>query len=162
MVPTYYSSLENWLERFSNTLDRWEHTLGQLEVAYATSNLESIVQWCQVGETIHREIEACQQERNAILAGAASVGHVSEQLQELSRFSSEHWPANWTREFQKLTLQLQRVQKQSMSLWVSAYQSQTMVAELLNLLSTGNSANATYAATESETMGGGQLINEAA
>ena len=61
-----------------------------------------------------------------------------------------------------LELQLDRIQQLSMSMWVTAFQSKSFVADMLMILATGKSESATYSPSESHSHEGGFLVNEAA
>jgi hypothetical protein len=49
-----------------------------------------------------------------------------------------------------------------MSMWVTAFQSKSFVADMLMILATGKSESATYSPSESHSHEGGFLVNEAA
>jgi hypothetical protein len=162
MVPVLIHNIGHWLDTFTDVLRRWETTLHSVQDAYLTGDYERITQLCPEGESIHAEIAACKSERQQLLAEAKQLGYSVDSLKELARHLDSQWPAIWTHRITQLELQLNRIQQLSMSLWISAFQSKSFVSELLLILATGKSDVATYAPSESHSLEGGFLINEAA
>jgi hypothetical protein len=58
--------------------------------------------------------------------------------------------------------QLVRIEQLSVSLWITAFQARDFVSELIRILSTGRSQEATYSSSEIQSQEGGYLVNEAA
>ncbi|MEQ1824829.1 MAG: hypothetical protein ABL921_02755 [Pirellula sp.] len=162
MVPVLINCTGRWLDRFSDVLGRWESTLNDVQVSYLLGDFSRINELCPIGENIHDEIKACKDERQRLLDDAAALGYTSKSLRELAQQLDTQWPSLWTHRLASLELQLSRIQQLSMSLWVSAFQSKSFVSELLLILSTGKADSATYAPSESHSLEGGFLINEAA
>jgi hypothetical protein len=162
MVPTLLHKIGQWLDRFSDALATWESKLLDVEKAYLRSDLDAIAAHCTEGEAIHREIDDCKRERQELLDSAAAMGLNARNLKDLAVLMDTQWPALWTHRITQLELQLNRIQRLTMSLWMSAYQSKSLVSEMLLVLATGRAQNATYAPGESRSMEGGFLMNEAA
>ncbi len=162
MIPNFLDQIGRWLDRFGNVLNRWEGTLVLIERAYLQTNIPELTQLAQVGESIHLEISACKEERDEFLRQAARMGIQAKTIKELADHFPGQWPAIWTNRIAQLELQLNRVQRLSMTLWISAFQSQSIVSEMLLVLATGRSESATYSPAETQSNNGGVLINEAA
>jgi hypothetical protein len=162
MVPTLLHQIGLWLDRFSDALHRWESKLQDVEKAYLLSDLESMTIACTEAESIHQEIADCKRERQELLDQAAAMGLQARHLKELSQLMDAQWPAIWTHRISQLELQLNRIQRLSITLWMSAYQSKSLVSEMLLVLATGRADTATYAPGEARSMEGGFLMNEAA
>jgi hypothetical protein len=162
MVPILINDIGQWLDQFSEVLDRWESILNDVQTSYMIGNINRISELCPMGEAIHVEIQQCKEAREGLLQGAAKLGYRVHSLRDLSVQLDSQWPAIWTHRLGKLENQLSRIQQLSMGLWISAFQSKSYVSELLLILSTGKSESATYAPNESHSLEGGFLINEAA
>jgi hypothetical protein len=162
MVPSLLHQVGQWLDRFSEALNRWESLLQQVEAAYLQSDCEAILELSKQGDSVHSEIDACKRDRLELLEQAHQAGVSVRQLKDLAVQLDGHWPALWTHRIAQLELQLNRIQRLSMSLWVGAFQSKSTVAEMLLILATGKSDTATYSPSESHSFEGGQLVNEAA
>ena len=162
MVPKLINDTSHWLDRFSEVLDRWESILDQVQADFIVGDYSNIARLCNIGETIHAEIQACKEEREQLLFQAKEYGYFAHSLKELSVQLDSQWPALWTHRLANMELQLSRIQQLSMSLWVTAFQSKSFVTELLLILATGSSERATYAANEPHSHEGGFLIDEAA
>jgi hypothetical protein len=162
MVPTLVHQIGLWLDRFEEALSQWELTLQSVERGYLRMDSDSIASHCAQGEAIHAELASCKQARLELLDAARQMGMNASHLQELAIHLDGQWPAIWTHRIGKLELQLNRVQRLSMSLWISAFQSRSIVSDMLLILATGRSECATYSPTESRSIEGGFLVNEAA
>jgi hypothetical protein len=162
MVPTLVHQIGLWLDRFEAVLSQWEFTLQRIEQAYLCMDSDSIASHCGKGEAIHAELASCKQARLEMLATARQMGMRASHFQELAVNLDDQWPALWTHRIGKLELQLDRVQRLSTSLWVGAFQSKSIVSDMLLILATGRSESATYSPTESRSIEGGFLVNEAA
>jgi hypothetical protein len=162
MVPVLIHKIGQWLDAFSDVLNRWESTLHTVQESYLLGDYVQITNLCPDGEQIHSEIDNCKKDRQSVLEEANQLGYRAESLRELARQLDAQWPAIWTHRITNLELQLNRIQQLSMSLWISAFQSKSFVSELLLILATGKSDCATYAPCESHSLEGGFLINEAA
>ena len=162
MIPILISDTGRWLDRFSEVLDRWESTLELVQESYLLGDYTQIASLSEVGENIHAEIQSCKDEREQLLVGAKSLGYFAHSLKELSVQLDSQWPALWSHRVANLEHQLNRIQQLSMSLWVTAFQSNSFVSELLLILATGKMERATYSPNESHSHEGGFLINEAA
>lgn len=134
-----------------------------VEHAYTASAIEQINELCSSGELVHQEIAECKQEREVILSLANASGLEVTSMKELAKAEPENWeemdPAQI---FDRLEFQMQRIQRLSVALSISAHQSQSAVSELLQLIATGKSENATYSTMERDADYGGQIIDEAA
>ncbi|MFN7738372.1 MAG: hypothetical protein ACK52S_10215 [Pirellula sp.] len=162
MVPVIVHDIGNWLDQFASTLDRWEKLLCELRASYLRGDQQNILLLCVSGEEVQRDIARDKQTRQQLLEQARELGYNAANFRELSRQLDSQWPALWTHRIQSLENQLNRIQQLSMSLWVSAFQSREFVSEMIRILATGRSANATYSPTESSSHEGGFMVNEAA
>jgi hypothetical protein len=162
MVPVLINDAGQWLDRFSEALDRWESILAAIQKTYLLGEHAQILTLCNEGESIHQEIEECKMQRERLLESARSLGYSPRSLRELSIQLDSKWPALWTHRIMNLELQLDRIQQMSMSMWVTAFQSKSFVTEMLLILATGKSDSATYSPCESHSLEGGFLVNEAA
>ena len=162
MVPTLIHDAGQWLDRFTDALDRWEAILSGIQKTYLLGEHSQIFSLCFEGESIHKEIEACKTQREQLLDDARSMGYSPRSLRELAVQLDSQWPALWTHRISNLELQLDRIQQMSMSMWVTAFQSKSYVAEMLLILATGKPDSATYSPGESHSHEGGFLVNEAA
>jgi len=162
MVPVLISDIGIWLDRFAELLDRWESILAEVQKATFSGNHIHLQSLCETSESIHSGIQSCKQDRERLLENANDFGYFSRSLRELSVELEPLWPALWTYRISNLELQLDRIQQLSMSMWVTAFQSKSYVAELLLILSTGKSVAATYSPDENQSLEGGFLVNEAA
>jgi hypothetical protein len=155
-------AIGQWLNQFSDLLDRWEATLGAIHQAYALADLETIQQQSQVGLEIQTQIESHKRLRETLLDEFNQQGITGRSFRALSLRLGTRWPVQWTQRMTALELQLNRVHQSSLSLWVEAMHSQWLVTDMLLLLSTGRAGHATYSPTEEHSLEGGHLINEAA
>jgi len=162
MVPVLIHDAGQWLDRFSHALDRWEAILNSIQETYLLGEHSQIFVLCLDGEAIHQEIEECKSQREQLLQDAGAMGYSPRSLRDLSIQLDSQWPALWTHRISNLELQLDRIQQLSMSMWVTAFQSKSYVAEMLMILATGKSESATYSPGESYSHEGGFLVNEAA
>jgi hypothetical protein len=162
MVPTLVHQIGLWLDRFEDVLSQWESKLQSVEQAFLRMDSDSIAKHCEEGEVIHAELADCKRARLELLETARQMGMRASHLQELAIQLDGQWPALWTHRIGKLELQLNRIQRLSTSLWVSAFQSKSVVSDMLLILATGRSGAATYSPTESKSIEGGFLVNEAA
>jgi len=162
MVPVLIHDAGQWLDRFSHALDRWEAILNSIQETYLLGEHSQIFVLCLDGEAIHQEIEECKSQREQLLKDAEAMGYSPRSLRDLSIQLDSQWPALWTHRISNLELQLDRIQQLSMSMWVTAFQSKSYVAEMLMILATGKSESATYSPGESYSHEGGFLVNEAA
>ena len=162
MIPVLINEVGNWLDRFSETLNRWEDILNDIQNSYVLGDHESISSLCVQGNEIHHEIQRCKEQRQRLLDNASALGYASRSIRELSIQLDTQWPAIWTHRMGNLEMQLDRVQQLSISMWVTAFQSKSFVTEMLQILATGNSESATYSPGESHSLEGGYLVNEAA
>jgi hypothetical protein len=162
MIPVLISDTGKWLDRFAAALDQWEATIRRIHLAYMNGNHEAILSFILEGENVFLEVQSCKEQRQQLLEDSKSFGYSPRSLKEFAMQLDTQWPALWTHRLATLELQLDRIQQLSMSMWVSAYQSKSFVAELLMILSTGKSESATYSPTESYSLEGGYLVNEAA
>lgn len=162
MVPILISQIGLWLDRFGKALDQWEHVLQLVEQAYLRSDCDGIVKHCEEGDSIHAELSNCKKVRLDLLDTARQMGLEARHLQDLSIQLDGHWPALWTHRIRQLELQLNRIQRLSTSLWISAFQSNSIVSDMLLILATGRVDSATYSPAESRSIEGGYVINEAA
>lgn len=160
--PIHLGPIGEWMDRFSNVLDRWENTLEQVDIAYMTLNVDELTNLCKAGETLHAEIDSCKRERDALLLSATSLGSDVKSIKDLASRAGEDWPKDWNDRLIQLELQLNRVQRMGTTLWVSAFQSHSIVSDMLLLIATGRSEAATYSDMESAAICGGQIFNEAA
>jgi hypothetical protein len=152
----------DWLASFAEVLSRWELTLRAAEVAYLSSDIESIEQHTHVGESIHEELAEHKRWREELLARAQQLGLPARHFRDLSRLLGDACPSHWTKRIPELELQLNRVQQLSVSLWMSALHSHSTVTSMLMILATGRRETATYDPNESRSHEGGFLVNEAA
>ncbi len=162
MVPTLVHQIGLWLDRFGDALAQWESTLQDVEQAYLGMDSEAIAKHCKDGEVIHAELASCKRARLELLESAHTMGIKANRLQEIAIHFDSQWPALWTHRIVQLELQLNRIQRLSMSLWISAFQSKSIVSDMLLILATGRSESATYSPTEAKSIEGGFLVNEAA
>ena len=162
MVPILINDTGRWMDRFSEVLDRWESILNQVQSNFIVGDYSNISNLSEVGEEIHATIQSCKDERQQLLRHAKSLGYSVHSLKELSVQLDTQWPALWTHRIANLEFQLNRIQQLSMGLWVTAFQSKSLITELLLILSTGTMKRATYSPNESDSYEGGFLINEAA
>jgi hypothetical protein len=162
MVPTLVHQIGLWLDRFEEVLSQWESILQRIEQACLRMDSDSIARHCGEGEVIHAELARCKQARLELLDTARQMGMKASHLQELAIYLDDQWPALWTHRIGKLELQLNRIQRLSTSLWVGAFQSKSIVSDMLLILATGRAESATYSPTESRSIEGGFLVNEAA
>lgn len=162
MVPTLIHDAGQWLDRFSIALDRWESILNSIQKIYLLGEHSQIFALCFDGEAIHIEIEECKLQREQLLDAARALGYSPKSLRDLSVQLDTQWPALWTHRIYNLEMQLDRIQQLSLSMWVSAFQSKSFVAEMLMILATGKSDSATYSPSEIHSHEGGFLVNEAA
>jgi hypothetical protein len=162
MVPALIHDAGQWLDRFSKALDRWESILGSIQKTYLLGEHSQIFALCFEGEEVHREIQECKSQREQLLKDAQGMGYSPRSLRDLSLQFDSQWPSLWTLRISNLELQLDRIQQLSMSMWVTAFQSKSFVADMLMILATGKSESATYSPSESHSHEGGFLVNEAA
>jgi hypothetical protein len=108
------------------------------------------------------EIAQGKQRRTDLLAEASAQGYRAGSFKELAQQLDSQWPALWTHRMRAMENQLERIQQLSVSLWITAFQAREFVSDLIRILATGRSQQATYAPSESRTHEGGFLVNEAA
>ncbi|MFN6127470.1 MAG: hypothetical protein ACK6DC_20365 [Planctomycetota bacterium] len=162
MVPTLVHEIGSWIDRFSESLNRWESVLVELRSAYLRGDQEAILELCRRGEEMQEAIANDKQERLQILERAGDAGYRVSSLKELSQHLDTAWPALWTHRIQSLENQLLRIEQLSVSLWVSAFQAREFVSDMIRILSTGRVSEATYSPSELTSSEGGYLVNEAA
>lgn len=154
--------VDAWLDSFSNVLTRWEQTLLRAEQAYLNSQISEIVAQTSLAESIQQEIELHKREREEILSRARICGFTAHHLKAFALQLGSECPPTWLPKITELELQLNRVQRISTSLWMSALHSQSTVTEMLLILATGRNDSATYHPNETHSIEGGFLVNEAA
>lgn len=162
MVPTLIRETGLWIDRFSESLTRWESILVDLRAAYLRGDLETIEELCQRGEAIQETIATGKRGRVELLARAKELGYQATSIKELSRLLDAAWPALWTHRIETMELQLMRIEQLSVSLWITAFQARDFVTDMIRILSTGNVSEATYSPSEADSREGGFLVNEAA
>jgi hypothetical protein len=162
MVPTLVHEIGSWIDQFSESLTRWETILCDLRAAYLRGDQESILDLCQQGEAIQQSIAVGKQGRVDLLDKARSLGYRASSIKELSQQMDSVWPALWTHRIQSMEQQLVRIEQLSVSLWITSFQARDFVSELIRILSTGRSHEATYSSSEIQSQEGGYLVNEAA
>lgn len=162
MVPTLIHDIGNWIDQFSDSLNRWESLLCELREAYLQGDAELIQDLCRRGEAMHAILLEGKQTRSQLLETASEIGYRASTLRELSQQMDGAWPALWTHRIQSMEHQLNRIQQLSVSLWITAFQARDFVSEMIRTLATGRSQTATYSPEESHSHEGGYLVNEAA
>ncbi len=162
MVPAILNEIGQWLDRFDVALGHWEATLLELQTAYLQSDDQAMLALCTVGDRVQAEIAECKSERLLILERAAERGHVASNFRDLSQMLDGVWPALWSQRLRNMELQLNRIHRLSAGLWVSTFYSKSLVSDVLKLLATGQTTDATYNESETSSLEGGFLINEAA
>ncbi len=162
MVPALVHEIGAWIDQFSEALDCWESHLCKLREAYLRGDQEGILVLCHQGEAMQKGIAEGKTARAKLLDRARELGYRSGTIKELSEQLDAHWPALWTNRILSMELQLVRIEQLSVSLWITAFQARDFVSELIRILSTGRSSNATYSPTENHSHEGGYLVNEAA
>jgi hypothetical protein len=162
MVPTLVHEIGLWIERFSESLNRWESILVDLRTAYLRGEQDAILELCHRGEAMQAEIAAGKQGRVEILERARALGYEVSSIKDLSHQLDTAWPALWTHRIQTLENQLLRIEQLSVSLWISAFQARDFVSDMIRILATGSSSEATYSPSEVDSREGGFLMDEAA
>jgi hypothetical protein len=162
MVPTLVNEIGLWIDRFSQSLNRWESILCDLRNATLRGDQDSIVELCRQGEEMQDAISVGKQCRVDLLRRAREHGYQASNIKELSRLLDAAWPALWSHRIELMEQQLLRIEQLSVSLWVTAFQSRDFVSDMIRILSTGRASEATYCPSESNSREGGYLINEAA
>ena len=151
-----------WLISFSDVLTRWENTLLSAERAYIAGQMAAIMDQIVIGESIQKELAEHKLERERILSDARLCGYTARHLRAFAEQLGAERPMGWLPRISELELQLNRVQQLSTSLWMSAMHSQSTITEMLLILATGRSDSATYHPSETQSLEGGFLVNEAA
>lgn len=162
MVPTLVHEIGLWMDRFSESLNRWESILVDLRTAYLRGEQDAILELCRRGEAMQAEIASGKQGRVELLEKAKASGYEATSIKDLSRQLDTAWPALWTHRIQTLENQLLRIEQLSVSLWISAFQAREFVSDMIRILATGRSNEATYSPSEVDSREGGFLMNEAA
>lgn len=162
MVPTLVHEIGLWMDRFSESLNRWESILVDLRTAYLRGEQDAILDLCRRGEAMHAEIATGKQGRVDLLEKAKALGYEVSSIKDLSLQLDTAWPALWTHRIQTLENQLLRIEQLSVSLWISAFQARDFVSDMIRILATGRSSEATYSSSEIDSHEGGFLMNEAA
>jgi hypothetical protein len=162
MVPTLVHEIGRWLDQFTESLSRWESILVDLRTAYLLGDCVAILDLCRRGEEMQSSIERGKRGRVDILHQAKALGYQASNIKELSHSLDAVWPALWTHRIGALENQLLRVEQLSVSIWITAFQAQDFTSDMIRILSTGRSNDATYSPSELSSREGGYLINEAA
>jgi hypothetical protein len=142
MVPVIVHDIGEWLDQFSESLDRWEGLLCELRVAYSRMDEASVHSLRRDGNAIQEAVLQCNRDRQELLHRAESLGYKATNLRELSCQLDTQWPALWTLRIQSLEKQLTRIQKLSMALWVNHEHSREIIATLIRVFSPGYDAHA--------------------
>jgi uncharacterized coiled-coil DUF342 family protein len=142
MVPVIVHDIGQWLDRFSDSLDRWESLLCDLRTAYVRNDERRIQNLRQSGLTIQESVVRCKDERQELLRRAQDLGYAATNLRELSSQLDSQWPALWTHRIHSLEKQLTRIQKLSMALWVNHEHSREFIVTMIRVFSPGYDARA--------------------
>jgi hypothetical protein len=140
MVPVIVHDIGEWLDQFSESLDRWEGLLCELRVAYSRMDEASVQSLRRDGHAIQEAVLQCNRDRQEILHRAESLGYKATNLRELSCQLDTQWPALWTLRIQSLEKQLTRIQKLNMALWVNHEHSREIIATMIRVFSPGYDA----------------------
>jgi hypothetical protein len=162
MVPTLVQEIGLWIDRFSESLTRWESILCDMRSAYLRGDQNALLELCCRGEAMQDAIQDGKRARSDLLDNARTNGYNAASIKDLSRLLDSLWPALWTHRLESMEQQLLRIEQLSVSLWITAFQARDFVSDMIRILSTGRASQATYCPSESDNREGGYLVNEAA
>ncbi len=160
-IDGWILQVDQWSQAFDRELLVWSQWLTQMQRQFVIGSFQGIESLCREGEVATRSITGRLEERRAMLASARELGIAAGSLRDAVLQSTSPIAKRLAKQLSEISMKLHGVRQQSMSLWITACQSQIYTEDILRILSTGEADSATYSPAEAS-CGGGRLIDQAA
>lgn len=162
ITPEFISKLDRWADAFERVLVRWDEWLMEVHSLHLQGAFLQLAGRQSEGESVISDFHALHRQRAGLLSDAEELGVYATGLTQLAEKLIDGKERSRIARFKGFGVRLRTLQQHSVTLWIMAFQSQTHVSQMLQILSTGDVANATYGERESESLGGGRLVDQAA
>lgn len=157
-----HADLQHWLQDFEEAMADWEKWLLQCQTYYLQARFASLMELQDLGQTIVIRLQSLHRSRLQMIKAAQESGHAVHNLQELAVILDQEFQTRLTERVNRQHPKLRAMSQQNIALWLSMLQGEAHTASVLRIMATGLASTATYHPGEGESIGGGQLVDQAA